>query len=384
MPYYPRVYYKDCIVHTAKWQLPPFSSTPLLRSWLKKKGITASFTVGEGDQTLLIEPTSEEDLQFLLLYQKNNTHAYISEALLSEHPMVQDEHARSYHATFIVDFYHTQTSHPGYRLKKESLLKRDEVFPGSEWLYLELYMHPLTTDSFLTNEIKTFLSAQRPKIKQWFFIRYNDPEDHLRLRIKLKDEKDLPDILKSIHHLLEIAQKDGRLKKMLIKPYDREIFRYTPELMAQVESFFCTDSKLALSDIEESLPLRYEISLGFIQTLCERLFPDLREQADHYRLLSDSFASEMDFDKSDFKKINLEDKKLNTFKRQVHGKTARLFDLIMNICPAPRRQQLFADLSHLHINRRFRSDQRLHEAVIYQILYKTSLSEQAVRLQDVK
>src|SRR5690606_16314970 len=220
-------------------------------------------------------------------YQKNNTHAYISEALLSEHPMVQDEHARSYHATFIVDFYHTQTSHPGYRLKKESLLKRDEVFPGSEWLYLELYMHPLTTDSFLTNRSKTFLSAQRPKIKQWFFIRYNDPEDHLRLRIKLKDEKDLPDILKSIHHLLEIAQKDGRLKKMLIKPYDREIFRYTPELMAQVESFFCTDSKLALSDIEESLPLRYEISLGFIRTLCERLFPDLREQADRYRLLSD-------------------------------------------------------------------------------------------------
>lgn len=381
MPYYPRVYYKDCIIHIAKWQLPHFSSTPRLRNWLREKAITGSFTVGEGDQTLLIDPTSEEDLQFLLLYQKNNTHAYISEALLSEHPMVKDDQARSYHATFIVDFHHTQTCHPGYCLKKESLLKRDEVFPGSEWLYLELYMHPLTIDSFLTNEIKTFLSAQRLKIKQWFFIRYNDPEDHLRLRIKLKEENDLPDILKSIHNVLEIAQKDGRIKKILIKEYDREIFRYDPDRMEWVEHFFYEDSKAALSDIDKSVAIRYKMSMSFIQMLCERLYPDIREQSNYYRQLSESFASEMEFDKNDFKKINLEYQKHHIIKRQGNKKMIQVFDKIVHECVPDRKKQLLADLVHLHINRRFRNNQRLHEAVIYQFLYKASLSEQAVRLK---
>lgn len=40
---------------------------------------------------------------------------------------------------------------------------------------------------------------------------------------------------------------------------------------------------------------------------------------------------------------------------------------------AEDRPRLLADLIHMHVNRRFSGAPRMHEAVIYQFLYKLSL-----------
>src|SRR5262249_23292773 len=56
--------------------------------------------------------------------------------------------------------------------------------PGSEWLYLKLFTGTATADQVL-RRIATVLSWALTSggADRWFFIRYGDPDWHLRLRI---------------------------------------------------------------------------------------------------------------------------------------------------------------------------------------------------------
>lgn len=375
---YPRLCYKECIVNPARWLLPSFSSLTQLREWLAKQKIHTPFSIGNGDQTLLIDPHSEEDLYFLLLHHKKHPQNYITEALLPERATVQDEDKAQYHAEFIVDFYHMESVYHTYPVKRESLLNRDIRLPGDEWLYLELYINPVIADDFLTTEIKGLIAHLRHNLKQWFFIRYNYPEEHIRLRLKPQKPKYLSDILQHIHRAMDIPRRSGRLKKIVIMEYDREIHRYGVDQMELVEQFFYQDSKIALADIEKPAHSRYGISMGFIQTLCERLYPDIEDQIHYFSTLSNSFAKEMAFDKNDFKLINKEFASYHIIQKSTLRRLP-IFDRVMESCPPNKRRQLLADLIHMHINRRFSNDQRLHEAIIYQYLHKSSLAIYAQR-----
>ncbi|MNL78544.1 hypothetical protein D3C87_2049620 [compost metagenome] len=42
----------------------------------------------------------------------------------------------------------------------------------------------------------------------------------------------------------------------------------------------------------------------------------------------------------------------------------------LECCAPDGKMQLFTDLFHMHINRRFPANQRMHEMIIYTFLYK--------------
>ena len=58
--------------------------------------------------------------------------------------------------------------------------------PGSEWLYAKLYTGIATADDVLLEVIAplTQEALRRGAADKWFFIRYADPQWHLRLREK--------------------------------------------------------------------------------------------------------------------------------------------------------------------------------------------------------
>jgi hypothetical protein len=58
--------------------------------------------------------------------------------------------------------------------------------PGSsEWLFVKLYGHPDRHGTILTAHIPDLLS-QLDDSPEWWFLRYRDPDDHLRLRFRLR------------------------------------------------------------------------------------------------------------------------------------------------------------------------------------------------------
>lgn len=380
---YPRVTYGNCLITPARWLLPIFKSVIELKNWILEKQIDQLIKIGDGDQVLIVDPKCETDVIFLHRYQKQQGRpVYLSEALIERSGGVKDDRGNKYHAQFIVDFQHQSLLYFGFPTIDEPTFQRDLKMTGSEWLYLELYIHPLAMNDFLNNEVRKLIKSQKHLITKWFFIHYNDPQDHLRLRLKLKDPDQLPVILQCINRLMDINNKYGHLKKTLIKGYEREIFRYGVEQMDMIEQFFFLDSNLALSDISKSVERRYECIVHFVEKLSERLFTDIEEQVIFFERMARLFAEEMKFDRERFKAINTaygvfsENVSLrkNSFKSILC-----LFDKILYICPVKKQEKLLADLIHLHINRRFSQEQRLHEAVLYQYLHKLCLKKRVIK-----
>lgn len=380
---YPRVTYRNCIINPARWLLPNFESSVELSNWLLDKRIDQLLKVGNGDQVLVIDPKCKTDVVFLYRYQKQQGKpVYLSEALIERSGTVKDDNEKNYHAQFIVDFQHQGLLYSGFSSVDDSIFQRDLKMSGSEWLYLELYIHPLAMRDFLNNEVRRLIKSQKHLISKWFFIHYNAPQDHLRLRLKLKNPAQLPVILQCINQLMDISNKYSHLKKILIKGYEREISRYGMEQMDMVEQFFFLDSNLALSDIRKSNEHRYEIIVDFVQKLSAKLFTDIEEQVIFFERMARLFAEEMKFDREQFKTINAA---YGVFYKNVSPQKNSfksifcLFDKILSICPVKNREKLLADLIHLHINRRFHQEQRLHEAVLYQYLHKLCLKKRVVK-----
>ena len=74
------------------------------------------------------------------------------------------------------------------------------------WIYLKIYICEEVADEFIYSEMCGFINNLKDKkiLKQWFFIRYSDPDFHIRLRIKAIEAGKL---------FLEISEWIEKIKK---------------------------------------------------------------------------------------------------------------------------------------------------------------------------
>ena len=76
-------------------------------------------------------------------------------------------------------------------------IKRTYIL-GDEWLYYKLYCGARTSDVILTETIKpvTEYLLNQGLIDSWFFIRYGDPDFHIRIRFHLVDLAKIGDVIR--------------------------------------------------------------------------------------------------------------------------------------------------------------------------------------------
>ncbi|MFF7638454.1 lantibiotic dehydratase [Kitasatospora sp. NPDC008050] len=124
--------------------------------------------------------------------------------------------------------------------------------PGGEWLYAKLYLAGRHQDAFLHERLARFLAelpdAAKAVIDRWFFIRYRDPEDHLRLRFHGPADGLWRELLPPLHAAVRQWQAQGLLGRLVLDGYDPEWERYGgPEAQPAAERFFAADSRTALT-----------------------------------------------------------------------------------------------------------------------------------------
>lgn len=95
--------------------------------------------------------------------------------------------------------------------------------PGSEWLYAKLYGSRTTADAVLAGLIG---ALDLTETETWFFIRYADPEPHLRLRIRGEPRRLWAQLLPRLHEATAPALDDGRLYRVVLDTYEREVERF--------------------------------------------------------------------------------------------------------------------------------------------------------------
>ena len=115
--------------------------------------------------------------------------------------------------------------------------------PTQRWLFLKVYGSATMTEKLLASGLLRELIARRMPAssdKSWFFVRYADPDDHLRIRIRDVDWSQVGPLLRDLSEL----QISHGIYRVAVDTYVRETWRYGgPEAIAAAEDFFCADSQ---------------------------------------------------------------------------------------------------------------------------------------------
>jgi thiopeptide-type bacteriocin biosynthesis protein len=114
------------------------------------------------------------------------------------------------------------------------------MLPGGPWLYLKAY-----TGEALVNGVLCELADVLHAETGWFWLRYADPDPHLRLRIPRSNA--LPALMARLEPLVA----DGVVQRVQVDTYEREIERYGGFAgVALAERIFAADSAAVLAMVE--------------------------------------------------------------------------------------------------------------------------------------
>jgi thiopeptide-type bacteriocin biosynthesis protein len=302
----------------------------------------------------------------------------------------------------LIPFVRSQTS-PAKRITAPAPFSVRTFPPGSRWLYAKIYTGPATSDRVLRTAIaplmRDVLAAKW--IENWFFIRYADPEPHLRVRIQGAPDHLLQNVLPLLHNRLAPLLLSGRVARIQLDTYEREVERYGGEQAILVaEQIFAADSDAVLQIVEQTVgeagpDARWRLALyGMHTLLTDAGFDDVSRRALVTRG-RDAFAAEHRIDKVARQSIAGRYRTHRVAIEHLLGngpeadESLRPFLPILRIRSAAVRP-LFAELRalrdagklgtswgaliqsflHMHVNRVIRADQRAHEMVFYDFLFR--------------
>ncbi|MGH3827545.1 MAG: lantibiotic dehydratase, partial [Pseudonocardiaceae bacterium] len=195
LPFLPRIRYGRTILSPARWTLAatalPGRDAPWpqwvasLADWRHRVRVPEAVYLGADDRRLRLDLDEPAHLHLLRSDLDRTGHATMREAPETSAFGWLDGHAHE----IVVPL--AATSKPGWpptprRATPVHVLGPDHGhLPGSsEWLFIKLYGHPDRHTAILTNHLPGLLSTGDSP-PQWSFLRYRDPEHHLRLRIRL-------------------------------------------------------------------------------------------------------------------------------------------------------------------------------------------------------
>ena len=278
--------------------------------------------------------------------------------------------------------------------------------PGDEWLYLKLYMGPETTDAFIAEVMEPFvnwLDTVNP-VRNWFYIRYMDPMFHIRLRFRLRNNRDMGLLVEKLRDISKDFYSNGLIWKTEISTYEREIERYGNYWIEAAENLFEIDSRFwisiipSLRKISGGEEIRWQSAMLSAHSLFSDFGLSVSERIDLLAKMTDSFMVEF----GGSKRLRL----------QLDHKLRENRELIEEIMSNPGRagieqlkpalgsrsrenikaisggavllenngilkQSSIADIIHMSLNRGLRSKHRMQELVIYYFLKKTYISRMA-------
>lgn len=256
----PRVVVGNVILSRAAWlltrddlrELPINGDRSLMRHWREQRGLPRFVELLEGDNELPIDLDNPLCAAAFSGALKQRASARLTELL----PPSADRCVTGPEGVFanevqipFVTKRATQLNAPASTLRPAG---RRSFAPGSEWLYVKLYSGPGMADGLLSEVVAPIVTeaTARGEIDSWFFIRYSDPESHLRLRLHGDPRSLTGELLPRLHASINDQIEARSVWKMQLDTYEREVERYGgDDGILCAEQFFFHDSQAILECI---------------------------------------------------------------------------------------------------------------------------------------
>lgn len=272
---------------------------------------------------------------------------------------------------------------------------------GDSWLYYKIYTGTKTSDTILTKIIKPVADKLITEnvIDQWFFIRYEDPKHHLRVRFHCTTPTGIAAVINCMYASLAEMVNDGFVWKIQTDMYKREIERYGSNTMLFSERIFFYDSVMTsqiINSIEEGQEeVRWLSALKTIDFYLNSFNFNSNAKMQILNYLKTSFASEFVSSKSLKKQLDerfrMERKKIENIMLSEHTASSEYavieeilvsyrdnFKEISRKILAVEKQgnleiklaDLISSYIHMFMNRLFKSKNRMNEMVCYDFLFR--------------
>lgn len=368
----------------------------LMKEFCTKWGLPEKFVQADGDHEMLVDRDSPESVAAFIKALRGRSSVLLKEFLEPDPERVVNEQGQAYCNQFIAALVkNSRVYQPdGAFRRSESGIQRN-FLPGSSWLYYKIYCGSKSADEILLKVIQPLSTELHlgKLINQWFFIRYNDPDFHIRFRMKINDPMLSGWIMQHFLKMVEPFESAGLIWKIQIDTYQRETERYGEQLTDYAEELFALDSRQFLSFLEitegdEREDLRWLWALLSTDTLLTHFGYDAGAKYQLMQVLQKQFATEFRADKAMFKQLNQqynqhrglinqlldpkaqEEQPLMTLITQHSAGMAEIAAKIRNaVNHSPGAlDNLMGSYIHMSLNRVFLSEPRLHELVIYDYL----------------
>ena len=269
-------------------------------------------------------------------------------------------------------------------------------FPGSEWLYFKIYLKPESSDTILVKHIYPLVKKllKQQLIDGWFFIRYSDPDYHIRLRFKISDSKHLGEIMTALYTTFQLPIRKHLISRIVIDTYIREIERYGSFGMERCESIFQYDSTLVCESLNDEKMTKWIAGVLAMFYISKSVFPDTEDQLNFISRRAKSYENEFNFNQDSMKQFNdlyrrhkqalmkvVDDEVIDDLK-PIYSKLKK-YRRIIDDSTEKMSADVLSSIIHMHFNRLFASSQRLAECMCYILLERALKSYIARHKQAV-
>jgi thiopeptide-type bacteriocin biosynthesis protein len=278
-PFLPRVTVGRCVLSLARWRLDtatlaaelPAGSATAFRSglarWRERWRIPRRVYLTAADQRLLLdlcEPGHVEEMRAEVRRQSGGS-VLVQEAI----PDLDDAWVCGpggrYMAEFVVPLALRErlappgaggdddTAPTGPRVPEASSRRGEPAPPsvvvrppGSDWLYVRLYCARPLEEDLITGPLRDFvrLASRSGWAEEWFFVRYRDPETHVRLRFRGDPARLTSELLPALYSWAAGLMAGTLCTRFTIDTYEREVDRYGGQVaLGLVEQVFAADSE---------------------------------------------------------------------------------------------------------------------------------------------
>lgn len=414
LPFLPRVTYKNIILSPAKWNIEIkdtlknskdkkerlIAIDKAVRSFIKKHNLPDTVRLVEGDNRLLIKLSNKASFDILSKYLLKYGKATLCESFSSsENCFIKDKIGNKYFNEIVIPVTKLNPTEsrisPIVDSSKNIDVQRTFIF-GQEWVYLKIYAGIKTLDSLLKFNIPYLVEQLESKnlINKWFFIRYSDPDIHIRLRFNIKENIDFTTLIELINSTFSDEIDSGQIYKMYYDSYERELERYHGSMTKYSEDIFYIDSLYSLKLLqhinEENSDSRWMVALKSVNDYFDYFEFTIEQKIKIAEELAEGFYSEFgdpslirrDLNNLYRKKYALientldvnEQTPINEFDKAFLLLEMRKKDILPYLKELIRNDQKARHLlpSHIHmsVNRFFASYQRKYEMIIYHFLTK--------------
>jgi lantibiotic biosynthesis protein len=424
LKFLPRIVYKKVILSLAQWtfsrsfffddnaKLDFLEFSSKFTKAVAKMAMPKLVVLASGDNQIPLNLENSLSLEILLEeFKKSET------IILKEFPyQIEDFLIKSKEGKFTNEIIIPWSNNYSTSLGKVNFSIASEVerkfFLGREWLYFKIYCSVKTADKLLIDIFQSVTDDLLTKnvITKWFFIRYADPDHHIRIRFSGQGNF-YAEVIERLNKAFAPYLQNHLIWKVQTDTYNRELERYgllnieNSETLFFHDSIACTEI-LSMLEGDEGDDLRWQLAMKGVDDLLNSFGLDLAAKKELMSIISANFLKEFNGDNVETNrqlsaKYRNEKAKIHIALQSEMEESHEFFPVWQlfaerskNIAPCVQhinklieqnklevsKPDLLASYIHMFLNRFLRSKQRLQEMVIYDLLrqhYRSILARQS-------